>query len=30
MNDLSSDIGLSRREVRDVRAVTSNIDHRTR
>ena len=28
--DLSSDIGLLRREVRDVRAVASNIDHRTK
>ena len=29
MNDLS-DIGLFRRELRDVRAVVANIDHRTR
>jgi hypothetical protein len=28
--DLSSDIGLLRREVRDVRAVASNIDHKTK
>ncbi len=29
MNDLP-DIGLLRRELRDVRAVAANIDHRTR
>jgi hypothetical protein len=30
MNDLSADIGLLRREVRDVRALANNIDHQTR
>ena len=31
MNDLSFDtVGLFRRELRDVRAVVANIDHRTR
>jgi hypothetical protein len=30
MNDLTADIGLFRRELRDVRAVVANIDNRTR
>lgn len=28
MNDLSNDIGLLRREVRDARAIASNVDHK--
>jgi hypothetical protein len=30
MNDFSPDIGLLRREFKDVRALVRNIDHRTR
>jgi hypothetical protein len=30
MNDLSDTIGLLRREVRDVRAVVTNLGHRSR
>jgi hypothetical protein len=30
MNDLTDTIGLMRREFKHVRAVVSNIDHRTR
>jgi len=28
MNDLSHEIGLMRREVRDARAIASNVDHK--